>query len=171
MKEKESACFFSVGLCVMTAFLRMLAPELPFDWMTLVLIVIAAMFPVFLYRHKSGAQAQPSADHTPFETPGIEALHQQMQQNHWLPGAGGLPEALQSLQSENPFVAMCAARGILFMLMAQKTIAEEDIETLSLLTHALDAAAGAGEKQVGSLQANALFAYTMQAIGHIEAAG
>ncbi len=42
MREREAAATVAAGLCISVAVLRMAAQSLPFDWMTLVLVLMAA---------------------------------------------------------------------------------------------------------------------------------
>lgn len=165
MKEKESVIYISAGLCLSVALLRMLAPALPFDWMTLVLVLAAAVLPALLQMHTKQLPAAPEPEETPFSFPEMEALRQLMQQQTWQRSEGDLPDALVALHEEKPFVAMCAARGILSMLVKQSAPSEADEAAVSLLISALDTAAEAGEAKIGGATVDALFTYAMRAMG------
>lgn len=163
MKNQQATCFVSTGLCVAIALLRMFAPELPFDWMTLALILAAAAFPIILCSAKPSAKnddATPDGD-APAVIPEMDALHLKMAEGNWKRGEGELPEALSALHEENPFAAMCAARGILAMLRKSAPKETED-EAVTLLIAALDAAIAAGEMRVERVVVDALFTYSLQ---------
>ena len=161
MKDRDATCFVSVSLCVAVALLRMFAPQLPFDWMTLVLLLAAAVFPVVL--HLATKPAESGEVGAPAVIPELDALHLMMAQGNWKRSEGDLPDALSALHAENPFAAMCAARGVLAMLRRSAPKESETEDTvLSLLTAALDAAAAAGEAAVERETVDALFAYALK---------
>lgn len=174
MKEKEATCFVSISLCVTVALLRMLAPQLPFDWMSLLLILFAACFPIILYISKTPCEAAQNDtkdmenSNAPISIPEMDALHPLIAARCWKRSEGDLPEALSTLYSESPFAAMCAARGVLAMLMKQSAPKEAADTVITLLTTALDAAAGAGEARVDRQTIDTLFAYALQAMGQFK---
>ncbi|MCL1964289.1 MAG: hypothetical protein FWF69_04425, partial [Firmicutes bacterium] len=150
MKEREAA---AAGLLVFIALLRMLAPALPFDWMTLAL-VLAAAFVIWADGQRPPRRpAENPKGYGPFEAEPAElfvpremdALRPRMERVTWRPGENGLFSALQTLRLQKPFAAMCAARGMLLMLMEQTKVSGEDADTLSLLLAAMDSVAAAGE--------------------------
>ena len=159
MKDRDATCFVSVSLCIAPALLRMFAPQLPFDWMTLVLLLAAAIFPVVLFMMK--APAEFSKKGAPAVIPELDALHLMMANENRKRSEGDLPDALSALHAENPFAAMCAARGVLAMLRRSAPEKTEDA-VFTLLTGALDAAAAAGEASVDRETVDALFAYALK---------
>ena len=161
MKDRDATCFVSVCLCITVALLRMFAPQLPFDWMTLTLILAAAIIPILLHVAKSSAE--PREGNAPVVIPGLDALHLKMAEGDLKRCEGDLPDALSALHAENPFAAMCAARGVLTMLSRSKPRKTEDA-VIMLLTGALDAAAAAGEARVERETVDALFLYALKAM-------
>lgn len=177
MKDREAAAVCAAGLCIITALLRMLAPELPFDWMTLVLILAAAAALVAAPLLAGGRRAKrPDMDARPVPAQSaesnvpaeMEALRMRMAQVEWSAGKGGLFDALKALHRDKPFSALCAARGTLHMLLAQTALSAEDSATLSLLVSAMDAAARMGEAASDPATVDALFSYAMRALGGLE---
>lgn len=168
MKEKVTATYVSVSICLSVALLRMLAPAMPFDWMTLVLVVAAAIFSALSLMYAKPQKSTPEVSYAPFSLPEMDALYPLMQQKTWQQSEGDLPDALLSLHEENPFVALCAARGVLAMLLKQCKPKEEDKATIALLMSALDTAAAAGQSQLDRATVDVLFTYAMRAMGHVK---
>lgn len=168
MKERVTASYISVSICLSVALLRMLAPAMPFDWMTLILILAASIFPVLFTMHAKPHHCAHEANHAPLPFPEMDALHPLMQQQTWQQSAGDLPDALHALHEEKPFAALCAARGILAMLVKQCKPTEPDDTTIMLLLSVLDTAAAAGESRFDRATVDTLFAYAMRAMGHMK---
>jgi len=164
MKERESAAFLAGGLCFLVAALRMIAPRIPFDWMTLALVLASAaalLLPALLTRPRAADAADSPIDLTP--------LNRKMAQTGWKAGDGGLFDALLALSAQNPFSALCAARGMIAMLAAKKELPQADAEALGMLTDALDRASGKGELLADAGDVETLFSHALCALGMLDA--
>lgn len=172
MKEREAASLAAAGICLFPALLRMLAPEIPFDWMTLALLLAAAAA-VLIGALAKRALAPPSAateeaGGVSFIPGEMDALRMRMAQTDWEAKEGGLFAALLTLHRDKPFAALCAARGVLYMLLRQAKLSPEAAATTALLSSALDAMAERGESAADPGTVDALFSYSLRAIGHLE---
>lgn len=172
MKEREAASLAAAGICLFPALLRMLAPEIPFDWMTLALLLAAAAA-VLIGALAKRALAPPSAaaeeaGGVSFIPGEMDALRMRMAQTDWETKEGGLFAALLTLHRDKPFAALCAARGVLYMLLRQAKLSPEAAATTALLSSALDAMAERGESAADPGTVDALFSYSLRAIGHLE---
>lgn len=168
MKERESAAIVAGGLCFIIAAMRMFAPALPFDWMTLVLVLAAAfafLLPALAVR---AGQMPTQRGGAPAPEWNLSPLHQAMRDVKWEAKAGAPFDALQALYKENPFSALCAARGMLAMLRGKASPGEKDAAALSLLVEALDTAASLGERAATSGDVEVLFSYAVRALGLLD---
>lgn len=174
MKEREAAAMTASGLCLSVAILRMLAPALPFDWMTLVLVALAALL-IAVPRCFARPQAQAAApaqrtdaapQSAPFIPKDMDTLRMRMAQTGWEAGKGGLFDSLRALHEDKPFAALSAARGMIMML--EKQASPADKETFTLLCAALDETAQAGEAAADPGTVDALFSYAMRTLGYLD---
>lgn len=171
MRERESAALLSGGLCFAFAVLRMVAPAVPFDGMTLALVLFAALSllaPAYL-REKPPLQnghAEPQAQEK--QRLQLATLSKAMEQVTWQAKSGGLFDALLSLYQENPFSALCALRGMLAMLGGKAKPAEQDLLTLAQLTKAIDQVAQQGEKSAHAQDVEVLFSYGIRALSMLD---
>ncbi len=187
MKDREAAAVVAAGICLSVVLLRLLAPEMPFDWMTLALVLAAAASVLFSQggpeRHGRRSAPHPfpgsgmaapfpqGAGNTSYPPKAFETaeLIAQLSRMDWEAGTGGLFDALRALHGEKPFAAMCAARGSLLMLTQKMPAGQASGEALSALCVALDHAAQAGERAVDSDTVDALFEQALRALGWLEA--
>ncbi len=190
MRGKESGALAGAIVCLSVALLRMFAPALPFDWMGLVLVGLSGvlMASASFVRHghhghgrhcphhggPKSAEPSQQADSAKPQHPSfaqMDLLRGCMAQVNWPERDGGLYDALDRLRKEKPFAALCAARGTLFMFSKDATRLEQlEKDTLALLTEVLDHTASAGEEAADPATVNALFSYTLRAIGRMESA-
>ncbi|MCL1796163.1 MAG: hypothetical protein FWG37_04645 [Clostridia bacterium] len=164
MKERRSVAFLAGGLCFLVAAFRMIAPEIPFDWMTLTLVLAAAaalMLPALTVRPNVTEMETNPIDLVP--------LTRRMAQIGWKAGSGGLFDALLALFDHNPFSALCAARGMIAMLSAKAELSPATAETLDMLTDALDSASGNGKHSTDAGDVQTLFSHAMRALGMLDA--
>jgi len=173
MKEREAASLAAAGICLFPALLRMLAPEIPFDWMTLALLLAAAAAVLIGVLTAKRAHNPPSAvaeeaGGVSFIPGEMDALRMRMAQTDWEAKEGALFAALLTLHRDKPFAALCAARGVLYMLLRQAKLSPEAAATTALLSSALDAMAERGESAADPGTVDALFSYSLRAIGHLE---
>ncbi|MDR0928354.1 MAG: hypothetical protein LBM74_01410 [Oscillospiraceae bacterium] len=170
MGNREASACLAGGLLIAVALLRMLAPALPFDWMTLLLLLggalaIASMG--FSARRKK-PETQPGGQ--PFIPDQMDALRQSVAKADWPLPTGGLFDALNALHRDKPFAALCAARGMLAMLISRAELPGEEAAAAAQLIEALDDTAAAGEIAADAATVSALFSYAMRALGRLEGA-
>ncbi|MDR0896784.1 MAG: hypothetical protein LBN04_02900 [Oscillospiraceae bacterium] len=170
MGNREASAFLAGGLLIAVALLRMLAPALPFDWMTLLLLLGAALAIASVGFAARGKAPQPQPIGQPYIPEGMDALCLAMAETDWPLPTGGLFDALGALHQDKPFAALCAARGMLAMLLTHAELPVEDAATVGQLLIALDGAAAAGEKAADAATVSALFSYAIRALGRLEIA-
>ncbi len=171
MKDPSSGALAAAGLCLSVALLRMMAPAMPFDWMTFLLIALAALAMALagaLSGRRGPRPAREDAAGTAAEPDGLVLLRMKMAEADWPVRDGGLYDALASLHREKPFAAACAARGALAMLLDKRAPSGRDGETIALLVEALDSMADTGERASDPGAVDALFSYALRALGRLE---
>ncbi len=174
MKERQSAALAAAGICLSVALLRMLAPDLPFDWMTMLLVLTAAIAMLVsgmgIRPHGPGPRRHgpPPQDGAPVSLSQMEPLRAKMDRAGWSLREGGIYDALTALSGERPFAAMSAARGMLLMVMRQNPPDGEDAATMSLLIDSLDTLIAGGEAVTDPQTVTALFDWTLRALGRLE---
>ena len=101
----------------------------------------------------------------------MDLLSGSMERMDWPARNGGLYDALTRLHDENPFAALCAARGVLCMFTEEsETLDRQEKDTVALLYEALDEAAGAGGDAADPAATDLLFSYAMRAVARLESA-
>lgn len=168
MQERESSALVVGGLVFSVAVLRMFAPALPFDWMTLLLILFAAaamLLPALTSR--AARAADVTAVTVAPAVVSMESLRRAMAGVAWQAKDGGLFDALLALYRKNPFTALCAVRGSI-ALLGEKALGAEDAAVLSLLTQTLDAFLQQGERAADDGDVETLFSYSLRALGMLD---
>jgi hypothetical protein len=170
MGNREASAFLAGGLLIAVALLRMLAPALPFDWMTLLLLLGAALALASMgFAARTQRPGMQPAEQ-PFIPEGMDALRQAMAEADWPLPTGGLFDALTALHRDKPFAALCAARGMLALLISRAELPGEEGAVAARLVEALDGVASAGERAADAATVSALFAYALSALGQLESA-
>lgn len=170
MRERERAGLTAAGICLAWALLRALAPSLPFDWISLALVLaaVAAILLPYCLGAKEGAQAREARPENAAAAPVRLPPALEAQTASWPRAQGPMAEALSALYRDHPFSALCAARGMLGLLQSQGAARAQDEETLRALAQALDEMAEQGAANTDEGAVEAAFEAALRALGRME---